>query len=173
MHPPNAPTVRVKLLTLAFQPSLGAIDARALDDFLADKELLDLREHFFVVQGLPHLLCVLTYRLPRGTDAASANERPAASGIGERPRRERIDLDEPARARFETLRAWRADRARRDGVPPYVLFHNRELAAIASRCPATPNALLQIDGIGEGKVERYGDEVLAALGRAPAPEAAP
>lgn len=49
--------VRVKLLTLAYHPTLAAIDSRPLDEFLADKELLRLREHFFTVQRQPFLTC--------------------------------------------------------------------------------------------------------------------
>jgi ATP-dependent DNA helicase RecQ len=151
-----APPVRVQLLTLPFHPSLGAIDSRPLDAFVADKELLAVRDHFFIANGTPHLLCVVIYRLPRGSEALPAGARG-------RPPRERIELDEAGRALFETLRVWRSERARRDGVPPYVVFNNRELADLASQRPTTANGLLQIAGLGAAKVERYGQELLAIL----------
>jgi superfamily II DNA helicase RecQ len=53
-------------------------------------------------------------------------------------------------------------------VPVYVIFSNRELAAIAAARPTTANGLLQLPGIGPGKVERYAEEVLRALGGAAA-----
>ena len=78
--------VRIKLLTLAYEPSFAAIDARPLDAFLADKELLDVREHFFVVQQQPHLLCVIRYRVPQRVDAGRATPRGSAPDRpGDRP----------------------------------------------------------------------------------------
>lgn len=64
MSPPNPPAIRVHILTLAYQPQLGAIDGRPLDALVADKHLLDLREHFFTVLVQPHLCWVLTWRHP-------------------------------------------------------------------------------------------------------------
>ena len=63
----------------------------------------------------------------------------------------------------ERLRAWRLARAREDGVPPYVVFHDRVLHEIADARPASLGELAQISGVGPAKLERYGDELLAAL----------
>jgi ATP-dependent DNA helicase RecQ len=49
------------------------------------------------------------------------------------------------------------------GVPAYVVFHDRTLAAIATARPTTPDELRALPGIGAAKVERYGAAVLAAL----------
>ncbi|HEX2766803.1 MAG TPA: ATP-dependent DNA helicase UvrD2 [Candidatus Limnocylindria bacterium] len=64
---------------------------------------------------------------------------------------------------FERLAEWRRDRARRDGVPAYVVAHDAHLRAIAAARPRTVEALLSIPGMGPVKVERYGEEILAAL----------
>ncbi|HEV3274224.1 MAG TPA: ATP-dependent DNA helicase RecQ, partial [Candidatus Dormibacteraeota bacterium] len=66
-------------------------------------------------------------------------------------------------ARFESLRRWRLEVARRSEVPPYVVFHDRTLAEIAHRRPASADALATIPGVGPAKLERYGESVLAAL----------
>jgi DNA helicase-2/ATP-dependent DNA helicase PcrA len=63
----------------------------------------------------------------------------------------------------ERLRAWRLERARDDGVPPYVVFHDRVLHEIADARPATIGELAQIAGVGPSKLERYGDDVLATV----------
>src|SRR5438270_336341 len=63
----------------------------------------------------------------------------------------------------ERLRAWRLERARADGVPPYVVFHDTVLHAIADAQPASLGELSQIAGVGPAKLERYGDAVLALL----------
>ncbi|HEV2590762.1 MAG TPA: ATP-dependent DNA helicase UvrD2 [Gaiellaceae bacterium] len=61
------------------------------------------------------------------------------------------------------LREWRLERARRDAVPPYVVFHDSVLHAIAHAEPSSLGELSQIAGVGPAKLERYGDELLAAL----------
>jgi DNA helicase-2/ATP-dependent DNA helicase PcrA len=63
----------------------------------------------------------------------------------------------------EKLRAWRLDRAREDGVPPYVVFHDSVLHQIADARPSSLGELSQISGVGPAKLERYGDQLLAAL----------
>jgi DNA helicase II / ATP-dependent DNA helicase PcrA len=63
----------------------------------------------------------------------------------------------------EKLRAWRLERAKTDGVPPYVVFHDSVLHQIAELRPGSLGELSQIAGVGPTKLERYGDELLAAL----------
>lgn len=61
---------------------------------------------------------------------------------------------------FERLRAWRAEEAKRQGVPGYVVFSDATLAALAVHVPSDEAGLLSISGIGEVKLERYGAAVL-------------
>ena len=63
----------------------------------------------------------------------------------------------------ERLRAWRLERARQDGVPAYVVFHDDVLHAIADAKPSSLGELSQIAGVGPTKLERYGSAVLAVL----------
>jgi DNA helicase-2/ATP-dependent DNA helicase PcrA len=63
----------------------------------------------------------------------------------------------------QRLREWRLERAKSDGVPPYVVFHDSVLHAIAAARPGSLGELAQISGVGPAKLERYGDEVLATL----------
>ena len=65
---------------------------------------------------------------------------------------------------FATLRAWRLATARAQGVPPYVIFHDSVLQEIAANRPATLAQLAEIKGVGQSKLARYGEELLAALG---------
>ena len=66
----------------------------------------------------------------------------------------------------ERLRAWRLERSKVDGVPPYVVFHDSVLHQIAELRPASLGELSQIAGVGPAKLERYGSDVLAALAAA-------
>ena len=87
--------------------------------------------------------------------------------LGYAPRPEEARSRRSARAwtpTGERLRAWRLERAREDGVPAYVVFHDEVLQAIAEARPRSLGALSQIAGVGPTKLERYGSAVLALLG---------
>jgi len=64
---------------------------------------------------------------------------------------------------FEKLKTWRMAQARSQSVPPYVVFHDATLAAIASAQPRDLDALSAIPGIGAKKLERYGPALLGLL----------
>ena len=61
------------------------------------------------------------------------------------------------------LKAWRRDLARVQGVPPYVVFHDRTLVEIATSRPQGLDALAAITGVGQAKLARYGAAVLGVL----------
>jgi ATP-dependent DNA helicase RecQ len=67
---------------------------------------------------------------------------------------------------FGRLKAWRTAQARSQSVPPYVVFHDATLAAIAAARPRDLDALSSVPGIGARKLERYGDALLAVLASA-------
>ena len=64
---------------------------------------------------------------------------------------------------FDRLKEWRRKRAQADGVPAYVVFHDRTLVEIAERKPKDWADLAGIAGVGQAKLERYADEVLAVI----------
>ncbi|NUT07237.1 MAG: DNA helicase RecQ [Hamadaea sp.] len=73
------------------------------------------------------------------------------------------DLSPAAAPIFERLRAWRAATAKEQGVPAYVIFHDATLRQIATEAPASLAALGTVSGVGENKLAKYGDQILAAL----------
>ncbi len=64
---------------------------------------------------------------------------------------------------FEKLREWRAVTAKEQGVPAYVVFHDATLREIAARKPVSMSELGTVGGVGENKLAKYGDGVLAVL----------
>jgi ATP-dependent DNA helicase RecQ len=99
----------------------------------------------------------LSLRLP-----AVARER-RHSADGERERPATLELAEDGQRRFEVLRTWRLEQAREQGVPPYVVFHDRTLIEIASRRPTSLEELGGVSGVGQTKLDRYGEALLAAF----------
>jgi ATP-dependent DNA helicase RecQ len=64
---------------------------------------------------------------------------------------------------FAMLRNWRAEKAREQGVPAYVILHDRTLRELATLRPDSPEALLAVPGIGLAKAQRYGEALLELL----------
>jgi len=95
-------------------------------------------------------------------EETSGRDRPS------RARSRRGDLAPAAASRGEAgnagllgvLRAWRSEVARKRGVPAYVVLHDATIDGIAASRPRTPEALRDIPGIGDKKLEHYGRELI-------------
>ena len=91
------------------------------------------------------------------------SEKPVRGRREKTPRRaggSAITLGGADEALFERLRAWRASVAKEHGVPPYVVFHDATLQAIAGARPGSLDALRSISGVGERKLENYGAAIV-------------
>ncbi|MEV4390181.1 DNA helicase RecQ, partial [Micromonospora sp. NPDC049580] len=82
---------------------------------------------------------------PRGAATVVAELTPAAASV------------------FERLRAWRAATAKEQGVPAYVIFHDATLRQIAGDAPTSLAELSRVGGVGENKLAKYGEQILAVL----------
>ncbi|MEU4983439.1 DNA helicase RecQ [Streptomyces sp. NPDC021969] len=103
-----------------------------------------------------------------------AAAKSAGGGRGERKAKAAAaELPQELAPAFEALRAWRAEQAREQGVPAYVIFHDATLREIVTVWPTSVGQLGGISGVGEKKLATYGEgvvEVLAGL-EGPAAEA--
>ena len=64
---------------------------------------------------------------------------------------------------FDSLRVLRRTIAQREGLPPYMIFSDSTLREMARVCPQDKRQLLRINGVGEIKLEKFGDSFLEAL----------
>jgi ATP-dependent DNA helicase RecQ len=99
-------------------------------------------------------------RPPRASRPARGG---AAGGAGAPGGAGGADLTPEATKVFERLREWRAGTAREQNVPAYVIFHDATLRQIATEKPATLTGLSGINGVGEAKLAKYGQQVLEVL----------
>jgi ATP-dependent DNA helicase RecQ len=76
---------------------------------------------------------------------------------------ETTELDPVARTLWEALRAWRLEEARRQELPPYVIFHDSTLLEVARRRPISLTSLANIPGVGASKLERYGTAIIGIV----------
>ncbi len=76
----------------------------------------------------------------------------------------RTSFSDPAEQRlWDALRTRRRELAATQGVPPYVVFHDATLAEMVERCPRTRAELAHISGVGERKLDAYGEEFLRVI----------
>jgi ATP-dependent DNA helicase RecQ len=96
-------------------------------------------------------------KAPGRKSGGSGSSRAKAGGDGAPA------LDAAEQALFDKLREKRTELAKEQGVPPYVVFHDATLLALAKARPRDLDALSRTPGIGKSKLERYGRDFLAVL----------
>lgn len=94
--------------------------------------------------------------MPRSAASAPAKKR-LADGGGE--------LSPGEEALFEAMRGWRREVAKARNLAPYMVLADAPLRALARQRPSRRSGLLAVKGLGEAKVQAYGEELLALLAR--------
>jgi ATP-dependent DNA helicase RecQ len=95
-------------------------------------------------------------RVPQAKPAKASRAAAAAAAATE--------LSEADAAVFEQLRAWRGAAAKEQGVPAYVIFHDATLRQIAAQSPSTLTELSTVNGVGDAKLAKYGQQILDLMG---------
>ena len=125
-------------------------------------QIAEERRLFYVgiTRARSHLVMSFTYRgqgpsrflteLGWGRPQAIGSSRPSAR---------------PDSECFTALKAWRLERAKADGVPAYVVLHDRSLQEISEQMPDDMRGLAAVSGIGPEKLRRYGTEILTVVAR--------
>jgi DNA helicase-2/ATP-dependent DNA helicase PcrA len=90
---------------------------------------------------------------PAQARAAHGQSRPPTVG----------DLEASDLAVFDALRAWRSTQAKAAAVPAYVIFKDQVLVEVASRRPRSHQELLDVSGVGEMKLQRFGEAILGIV----------
>jgi len=99
-------------------------------------------------------------RQPEAFDPTTRSGRPRKSKTRSGSTAAPLAVKADDRNLFDALRDWRRGEAARQSVPPYVIFHDRTLAEIADARPATMAALAKVGGVGQAKLDHYGEAVL-------------
>jgi superfamily II DNA helicase RecQ len=119
-------------------------------------------------------MAVPTVRQPRSSRRSARSRRGgrrrdserSGRGVGKtaKPRSSQTASDEETSGKvFEALRAWRLDQARERAVAPFIVMHDRTLAAIATSLPRSIADLGDVPGIGPAKLAAYADAILSVV----------
>ena len=148
--------MQIRILTLRYTDGLQGFPDQAVREAAAGREILEVRDHFFVHGNVPHIALVLSLSdQPAGARPVFKKAGPAAGAAPS------ADLPEARQKFYRDLRDWRNERAKKDGVPSYVIMRNNLLAEICRRLPQSIANLREIDGIGEATCTKYGRDILA------------
>lgn len=75
---------------------------------------------------------------------------------------------DPDESLMDALKAWRREEASRRNLPPYVILHDKTIAALSAAKPRSADALLEVNGLGPAKVEKYGEAILSVIAQSSA-----
>jgi superfamily II DNA helicase RecQ len=130
--------------------------AEALNKFLASHKIIEKQQQF--VQDGPRSGWAVSveYYSAGGDKASAASEK-----------NNKVDykeiLSEPEFQVFSKLRVLRKELSERDGVPVYAVFNNQQLAEMVQQRVNSLQGLQAVEGVGEGRVKKYGERFLSTL----------
>ncbi len=147
--------MQIKIFNLRFSDRIDGFDDEPVRDFLADKEIISLKEYFFIRKGVPFLTVIATYK------AGDETKMPAkVQGRESDDFEPRKILDDSQMKIYNSLVEWRNETAKKGGHPPFIMFSNQQVADIVMKDPKTENDLSSIKGVGNVKIAKYGKKVL-------------
>jgi len=166
----------IRVFTLLFDKNISGFDDTEVRNFLADKRLLRVNEQFFEYGGVPHISLFLVYSSDgcesklRGAfrEKAESCEGLEVSGkesgnVSNRDslRKKLEGLSKADAALYDSLREWRREKAQSEGIPVYLVASNSMLLDVVLNRPESLHKLQEINGFGEGKVKKFGSELIA------------
>jgi superfamily II DNA helicase RecQ len=143
----------VRVITLRYQEGLQGFSEDALIKATSGREVLEVRDYFFLHGNVPHISLVLLLG-----DGVENNANRGRNMVDHEE-----DLPEDRRQLYRDLKKWRNEHAKEIGKPSYIIARNVQLAEIARQLPRSLAALKEIDGIGEGFCRDYGAQVLSMM----------
>ena len=154
--------MQLKLFVLPVK-NLGAAEAE-MNAFLRSHRLLAVKKEF-VSDGENSFWSFCVEYL----DGANVG----ASGMPQGSRAPKVDYKEVLKPEefevFSRLREWRKAVAEKEGVPVYVVLSNEQLASMVRGRASSKAQLKEVEGVGEARIEKYGDALLERLVFNPVP----
>jgi len=143
--------MHLKIFTIEFNALEGCFNESEISCFLKDKTLISTKDYMIESGGRKFLTIVVTY---------SYAETEIQEDRNSKGKKWEELINENNADFFATLKSWRLEESKKQGVAPFIIFTNKQLADITTMIPETLNHLSQIDGIGPQKMKRYGETIL-------------
>lgn len=140
--------MKVQVFSVRVDAPHLAHDQQLLNDFIASVELVQSDTHF-IESDASYWSVLLHYK-----EKINLVSQEKAS---------LTDLTQDQIDRFEHLKKWRNEKAKTNGVKPFVVCHNSHLIQIAVQHPQTLSDFQWIKGFGEKRTQQYADEIIQLL----------
>lgn len=150
----------LKIFTIKYSEKSENFPDSSMSDFLADREVLRWESHFFERKGDFFWTVLVEYE---PSSAPTPQVQNSLEGRNKKEDDYKSILAESDWPLFKRLKEWRGERCKEEGVPPYIICTNIQLARVTVMRPASLNSLQSIDGIGKSKIEKYGKEILQVV----------
>jgi superfamily II DNA helicase RecQ len=148
----------LKVFTIKFENNIEGFNDSILLNFLSDKKIIKWKSHFFSEKDGHYWTVILEY-----TSLSESSAPLSLRKVKKKDDEYRKILTENDWPIFNRLREWRNEKGKTEGIPPYIIFTNIQLAWISAARPRSLNALQEIQGIGNAKKEKYGSEVIQII----------
>ena len=152
--------MQLKVFSLALDPETGELDDSAMRVELENCVVAQVWEHFLPTERL--WLVMVSYR-PPSSGTHGFDKSGGARGERKRGKDWRSELAPHEYQIFEALRGWREQTAKQIELPVHFILSNQQLAAIAQTMPQSKKALGEVKGVGNAKLNRFGESLLLFL----------
>lgn len=143
--------MKVKVLKVRISDQFQNMDEAILNDYLERYDIIDMNTQ--LIQGdINYWSVFINYE--------EKQIKPTSNKTNVNPDEQ---LSDEETIIYDKLKNWRAEKARESQLPPYIIFHNAHLVAIAKHKPSNFEDLENIKGLGKAKIEKYGAEIIEVL----------
>jgi len=148
----------VKNIYTKYEEKSEIFNDLSMSNFLADKEILRWESQFFERKNEFFWTVLVEYRasVPSLMETPQKKEGSKDEGYKELLKEDDWPL-------FKVLREWRGEQSKKEGIPPYIICNNIQLAKITVMRPSSLNDLQNVEGIGKAKTEKYGKHILEKI----------
>ncbi|MDZ4747092.1 MAG: HRDC domain-containing protein [Saprospiraceae bacterium] len=153
--------MNLKLFNTRLSTESALADQQAINSFMDGVTVKKTATQF--VPGNPDYWSILVfYENPKPNDVKVKEEK-VVKESEKQPVISEEDLNETERTIYVALRLWRKDRAHEINLPEFMVFKNATLLDIAKERPQDLLTLSKIKGLGDQKIAKYGDDIVAIL----------
>lgn len=153
--------MNLKLFNTRLSTESALADQQAINTFLDTVTVKKTATQF--VPGNPDYWSILVFYENSNPNGTKTKEAKAVKETEKQPVISEEDLNETERTIYAALRLWRKDRATEINLPEFMVFKNATLMTIAKEKPQDLLALSKIKGLGDQKIAKYGDDIVAIL----------
>jgi superfamily II DNA helicase RecQ len=150
--------MNLKLFNMRLTPENAPADQQAINSFMDSVSVKKTSTQY--VPDTPDFWSVLVFyedyngNHKKVADKKEAEKQPAVT---------EADLNEEELTIYSALRLWRKDRAAEINLPEFMVFHNATLMNVVKEKPRDLLALSKVKGLGDQKIAKYGDDIIAIL----------